>query len=185
MRSISFTWAGLTPTRPTSTVAAGGCRRQVRGPGRGSEPLLAAAEHAYAEGDYRWAAELGKHLLYVNPDNQAARDLQARSFEQLGYQAESAPWRNFYLSGAYELRHGLPEEGFTPVMMLDMLKHTAPERFLDVMATKLDGTAAADSALRINLNFTDSGARFHLWIENAVLHHRRLMKTKSPRPTPA
>lgn len=140
----------------------------------GSEPLLAAAEHAYAEGDYRWAAELGKHLLYVNPDNQAARDLQARSFEQLGYQAESAPWRNFYLSGAYELRHGLPEEGFTPVMMLDMLKHTAPERFLDVMATKLDGTAAADSALRINLNFTDSGARFHLWIENAVLHHRRL-----------
>ena len=109
----------------------------------------------------------------MSADNQAARDLQARSFEQLGYQAESAPRRNFYLSGAYELRHGLPEEGFTPVMMLDMLKHTAPERFLDVMATKLDGTAAADSALRINLNFTDS-ARFHLWIENAVLHHRRL-----------
>ncbi|HBN8269465.1 MULTISPECIES: alkyl/aryl-sulfatase [Pseudomonas] len=140
----------------------------------GREPLLAAAEQAYAEGDYRWAAELGKHLLYADPDDQGARDLQARSFEQLGYQAESGPWRNFYLSGAYELRHGLPEEGFTPVMMLDMLKHTAPERFLDVMATKLDGTAAADSALRINLNFTDSGARYHLWIENAVLHHRRM-----------
>ena len=140
----------------------------------GREPLLAAAEQAYAEGDYRWAAELGKHLLYADPDNQGARDLQARSFEQLGYQAESGPWRNFYLSGTYELRHGLPEEGFTPVMMLDMLKHTAPERFLDVMATKLNGTAAADSALRINLNFTDSGARYHLWIENAVLHHRRM-----------
>lgn len=140
----------------------------------GSEQLLASAEQAYAEGDYRWAAELGKHLLYANPEHAATRDLQARSFEQLGYQAESASWRNVYLSGAYELRHGLPEDGFTPVMMLDMLKHTAPERFLEVMATKLDGTAAADSALRINLNFTDSGARFHLWIENAVLHHRRL-----------
>jgi alkyl sulfatase BDS1-like metallo-beta-lactamase superfamily hydrolase len=140
----------------------------------GSEQLLVSAEQAYAEGDYRWAAELGKHLLYADPENAAARDLQARSLEQLGYQAESAAWRNVYLSGAFELRHGLPLDGFTPVMMLDMLKHTAPERFLDVMATKLDGAAAADSALRINLNFTDNGERYHLWIENAVLHHRRI-----------
>ena len=82
--------------------------------------------------------------------------------------------RNVYLSGAYELRHGLPQDGFTSAMMLDMLKHTEPERFLEVMASKLDGIAAADSALRINLNFTDSGVRYHLWIENAVLHHRRV-----------
>lgn len=159
--------ANLDPLPPEAVAA-----RYVALAG-GREPLLAAAEKAYAEGDYRWAAELGKQLLFANADDRAARELQARSFEQLGYQSESATWRNFYLSGAHELRHGLPEEGIDPGMMIDMLRHTEPQRFLEVMATKLDGEAAAESSLRINFNFTD-GARYHLWIENAVLHHRRL-----------
>ncbi|MFO6427929.1 alkyl sulfatase dimerization domain-containing protein [Escherichia coli] len=35
------------------------------------------------------------------------KNLQANNFEQLGYQAESATWRGFYLTGAKELREGV------------------------------------------------------------------------------
>ncbi|MCJ8169360.1 alkyl/aryl-sulfatase [Atopomonas sediminilitoris] len=140
----------------------------------GAEAMLKAAQKAYDDGDYRWAAELGKHLLYADRDHQAARELQAKAFEQLGYQAEGTPWRNFYLSGAYELRHGLPEQAFSPAMMLDMLRHTDTEHFLDSMATRLDAQAAEGKSLRIVLDFTDSGARYLLWLENSVLHHRTL-----------
>lgn len=148
----------------------------------GSEALLSQAQQAYDAGDYRWAAELGKHLVYADRDNQAARELQAKAFEQLGYQAEGTPWRNFYLSGAYELRHGLPEQPFSPAMMLDMLRHTDTREFLASMATRLDAEAAEGKNLRVVLNFTDSGERYLLWLENAVLHNRMLASDEAVEP---
>ena len=140
----------------------------------GPDKLLAAAREAYAQGNYRWSAELSKQLVYADPGNRDAREIQAQAFEQMGYVAESAPWRNFYLTGAQELRQGRPKEGVTPVMMLDLLAHTETERFLDVMATKLRAEDAKDLGLRIALNFSDNGERYLLWLENSVLHHRRL-----------
>jgi alkyl sulfatase BDS1-like metallo-beta-lactamase superfamily hydrolase len=79
----------------------------------------------------------------------------ARSFEQLGYVAESAPWRNFYLTGAYELRNGVPEKGITLDILVDMLQHTPTERFLERMAASLDGAQGADTRLKLNLVFSD------------------------------
>jgi len=74
----------------------------------GADALLASAQRSYDAGDYRWVAEVVGHVVFSDPSNTAARELQAAAFEQLGYQAESATFRNAYLTGAQELRHGHP-----------------------------------------------------------------------------
>ncbi len=140
----------------------------------GGEKVRAAAQQAFDAGDYRWAAELLKHAVYADGKDQAARELLARSFEQLGYLAESAPWRNFYLTGAQELRQGPPTQGLKREALLEMLQHTPIERFLEAMAGALNGPKAEGVNLKINLVFSDSGERFVLWTENAVLHFKRV-----------
>jgi alkyl sulfatase BDS1-like metallo-beta-lactamase superfamily hydrolase len=149
----------------------------------GIDKLVAAAQVAFDAGDYRWAAEMLKHAGYAEPKNKAASELLARSFEQLGYVAESAPWRNFYLTGAYELRNGVPEKGITIDIMLDMLKHTPIERFLERMAASIDGNKAADSNLKINLVFSDLKESYVLRIENAVLHFHKAPPDKDANAT--
>ena len=139
----------------------------------GSANIVAAAQKAFDAGEFRWAAELLKHAVYADPKDGPASELLARSFEQMGYMAESAPWRNFYLTGALELRQGAPAEGLSPALLLDMLQHTPIERFLDRMAASIDGPRADGLKLSINLNFSDLGENHVLRLENAVLHHRK------------
>ncbi len=139
----------------------------------GADAALRAAQGAYDAGDYRWCAELLRHVVLADSGNARARELQARAFEQLGYQAESASWRNFYLVGAHELRaSGAAVGQGTAGALRDMLPHIPTERFLEAMATSLDGPRADGVAATINLAFTDTGERWGLWLENAVLHHR-------------
>ena len=88
---------------PHPPQAAGGALRGARG---GRRALLENAREAYDDGDYRWVAELVNHLVFADPDNAEARELQARALEQLGFGAENATWRNFFLMGALELRDG-------------------------------------------------------------------------------
>lgn len=137
----------------------------------GTGKILSLAQLAYDEGDYRWAAELLNHLVFAEPDNADARAALANSYEQLGYQAESGPWRDIYLSGAHELRQGVTPTAVQPDNR-GIVKHIALPQFFAVLATLLDGPAAADVQLTINLHFTDLDQRHLLWIENAVLHHR-------------
>jgi alkyl sulfatase BDS1-like metallo-beta-lactamase superfamily hydrolase len=87
--------------------------------------------------------------------------------------AESGPWRNFYLTGAFELRNGGPKTGKSLDVMMDMLQQTPVERFLERMAASIDPAKAASSDLKINLVFSDLNESYVLWIENAVLHFRK------------
>jgi alkyl sulfatase BDS1-like metallo-beta-lactamase superfamily hydrolase len=73
----------------------------------GTDALLEKAREAFDAGEYRWVAEVVNHAVFADPDNQPARDLQADALEQLDYQSESGPWRNFYLTAAKELRDGV------------------------------------------------------------------------------
>jgi alkyl sulfatase BDS1-like metallo-beta-lactamase superfamily hydrolase len=139
----------------------------------GTDKVVAAAQQAFDAGEFRWAGELLKHAVYADPKNRAASELMARSFEQMGYMAESAPWRNFYLTGALELRQGPPDKGIPSSALLDMLQHTPIERFLEAMAANLNGPKAADTSLKINLVFSDLGESYVLRIGNGVLHHHR------------
>jgi len=139
----------------------------------GEDKVLAAAQAAFGRHEYRWAAELLNHAVFAQPAYAPAKQLLARTYEQLGYVAESGPWRNVYLTGAYELRNGAPAKGLDRSILLDMLAWTPTERFLDAMAAALNGPDAEGKNLKINLVITDAKESHVLWIENAVLHHRR------------
>ncbi len=139
----------------------------------GSEQVLEQARASFDAGEYRWVAELLNKLVFAEPDNTAAKALLARNYDQLGYQAESGPWRDVYLSGAYELRHGAAgESGVDTANALGLLKETPLPRFFDAMAVMLNGPDADGMEMTINLNFTDIQESYSLYIENAVLHHR-------------
>jgi alkyl sulfatase BDS1-like metallo-beta-lactamase superfamily hydrolase len=138
----------------------------------GAAAILKKAQTSFDQGEYRWVAEVLHHLVFAEPDNVKAKDLLARTYDQLGYQAESGPWRDNYLTAAYELRHGGPQKGLDIANTLEMLRHTPIPRFLDAMAARLKGPEADGLQLTINLIFTDLGESYRLQIENAVLHHR-------------
>jgi alkyl sulfatase BDS1-like metallo-beta-lactamase superfamily hydrolase len=137
----------------------------------GVDKVIAAAQESMGKADYRWAAELLKHAVYVAPKNTQAKALLAQSFEKLGYAAESSAWRNFYLTGALELREGTPEKGMPREGMIDMLNQTSIERFLEAMAASLNAPKAEGKKLKINLVFSDTKKSFVLSLENSVLHH--------------
>jgi alkyl sulfatase BDS1-like metallo-beta-lactamase superfamily hydrolase len=158
--------ANLNPLPP---VEAG--QRYVELAG-GPESLMQRAQAAYDEADYRWVAELLNHLVFAEPGNREAKALLAASYDQLGYQAESGPWRDVYLTGAYELRHGAPEQGLNIAMMEEVLRETPVQRFFDSMAVRLNGPDAEDTELSVNFVFSDLGESYLLTIDNAVLHHK-------------
>jgi alkyl sulfatase BDS1-like metallo-beta-lactamase superfamily hydrolase len=139
----------------------------------GKAGVLRAAQAAYDGGDFRWAAELLDRVVFADPADAEAKALLAQAYEQMGYMAEAATWRNSYLTAAAELRHGPPQKEIDRTRFLEVLAHTPVERFLDAMAAALDGPAAEGKDLKINLVLTDTRESHVLWIENAVLHHRK------------
>jgi alkyl sulfatase BDS1-like metallo-beta-lactamase superfamily hydrolase len=139
----------------------------------GADRAVAAAQAAFERGEYRWTAELLNHVVFADGDHRAAKELLARTYDQLGYAAESATWRNSYLTAAAELRHGPPKKGVDRAAVIDMLAQTPIERFLEALAAGLNGPDAQGRDLKINLVFSDTRESFVLWIENAVLHHRK------------
>lgn len=139
----------------------------------GADKTVAAAQTAFDAGEFRWVAELLNQVVFAQPQHANARSLLARTYEQLGYAAESAAWRNFYLSGALELRQDRTGNSPDPALAIGLLEQAPVERYLDAMAAGINGPKAADSRFRMNLVFSDTGTSHVLWMENAVLHHRR------------
>ena len=137
----------------------------------GADKVIAAAKVAMRNSEYRWAAELLKHVVDVSPKNADAKELMAQSFEKLGYGAESSAWRNFYLTGAMELRQGPPEVGISREGLIEMLNQTPIERFLEAMAASLNASKAEGKQLTINLVFSDTRETFVLQVNNSVMRH--------------
>ncbi len=138
----------------------------------GADKALAAAQQAYDQGDYRWAAELLSHAVMADSKNQAAKTLLAKTYDQMGYMSEAATWRNAYLSAAMELREGPPKTGISKANAIDMLGQVPTERFLEAMAGSINGPDAAGKNLKINLELTDTKESYVLWLENAVMHFK-------------
>lgn len=137
----------------------------------GGEALLANAQKLFDQGKYRFVAEVVNHLVFAEPDNNDARQLLAKTYDQMGYQSESGPWRDVYLTGAYELRHNSPEKGFNPAMAKGLLMHAPLEKYFDTLAVRLDGVAAEGVEMTINFTFPDLGVTHVVTVENSVLHH--------------
>lgn len=139
----------------------------------GAGKILSKARKSFDAGEYRWVAEVLNHLVMAQPDNGDARALLARTYDQLGYQAESGPWRDEYLTGAEELRHGPQGSAMKIKYTLKMLAHVPIKRFFDAMAVRLDGPDAAGKHLTINFDFTDLNQNYVLTVVNGVLHHHQ------------
>ena len=137
----------------------------------GPDALLTKAQAAFDAGDYRWVAELVNHLVFADPTNQAARDLQADTLEQLGYQAESATFRNAYLNGAQELRIGPPKLAGGNGRARGLLRAMSVEQVFDTIAVRLKSEEVGGQKLFINWTFTDLDEKWVLGLSNRTLHH--------------
>ena len=136
----------------------------------GADAVLTLARAAFEEGDFRWVAELVNHLVFAEPDNAAAKALQADALEQLGFGSENGTWRSSYLAGAAELRHG---SFGTPVSVSpDMLRALSPEQVFDAIAIRVDGPRAWNEQLSIGVALTDTNETYRLDLRNGVLVHQ-------------
>ncbi|HEX8689054.1 MAG TPA: alkyl sulfatase dimerization domain-containing protein [Solirubrobacterales bacterium] len=147
-----------------------GARRYVEFMG-GAEAVLAKARESFEAGDYRWVAEVVNHVVFAEPENAAARELQADALERLGFGAENATWRNFFLMGAKELREGIAGTPTSPAPP-DIVANLSVSQLLDAMAIRLDGPRAWDRRLRIDWFVTDPDEQHALTLRNGVLSHR-------------
>ncbi len=138
----------------------------------GADAVLERARTAYADGEYRWVAEVVNHVVFADPDNLAARRLQADALEQLGYQSESGVWRNFYLTAAQELRHGVAVLPTLHPDSVNTLRAMSSELLWDFLAVRLNGAKACARRITINVTFPDLDQSYCLMLRNGALSHR-------------
>jgi alkyl sulfatase BDS1-like metallo-beta-lactamase superfamily hydrolase len=136
----------------------------------GADALLAHARDAFERGDFRWVAEVVNHLVFADPDNREAKELQARALEQLAYGAENGTWRNFFLTGARELRHG--SSGTAATIPPDFIVSLSNEQLFDALAIQIDGPRAGDRSITLHWRFTDIGEEYAVTLQHGVLTHR-------------
>jgi alkyl sulfatase BDS1-like metallo-beta-lactamase superfamily hydrolase len=162
-------WFDGNPARLWPHPPVEAAKRYVKGFG-GIDQVIAQAQKAFDEGDYRWAATLLDHAVFAEPDNTAAKTLLANTFEQLGYGAENGPWRNFFLAGATELREGnfgTPTETNAP----GVLARLTPEQLFDAIAITVNGPKAWDLHLTVDITLTDLSRSFRLTLRNGLLSY--------------
>lgn len=134
------------------------------------DEVLRMAKADFDAGEYRWVAEVTNTIVYADPTNEAARLLCADALEQLGYQAESGPWRNAYLTAALELRHGNQAMNASQTKGgMNILKEMTPEMIFDYMAILMDKQALADQDFTMNVTLIDVGEQYVLHVKNGVL----------------
>jgi alkyl sulfatase BDS1-like metallo-beta-lactamase superfamily hydrolase len=153
---------------PLSPAEAGSKYVEALG---GPNAVLKLGRDALTKGDYRWGAELVNHLVFAQPDNQEAKNLQADLLEQMGYQTENGTWRGFYLSGASELRKGIVKPAAANTAVVDIIANMSSELLFGYMGVLLDAKSADGKKIAINWVFPDRNEKHTLYLENAVLNH--------------
>ncbi|MFF2503620.1 alkyl/aryl-sulfatase [Streptomyces sp. NPDC058067] len=156
--------ASLWEHTPTETA-----RRYVDCMG-GLDAVLGKARTYLEEGDLRFAAQLLRHAVFAEPDSADARELLAQTFERLAHGAENATWRNCYLTGAQELRHGVRKTGLASGNMAAAL---SVEQLFDSLAVRVDGPRAWDHSLVLHWHLSDLGEMYRMTLHNGVLVHTR------------
>lgn len=145
----------------------------------GEEEVIKKAKVDYDLGEYRWVAQVLKNIIVYNPNNNEAKTLLANSYEQLGYQAESANWRNIYLLGALELREGVDRS--KPPYDSSMLYESIPtDEFLKLLSVKLNGPKSEDYRMSISLEILDTEEYYTIKLEDSVLLYKKDEKIINP-----
>ena len=160
-------WFDANPGRLWTHTPAELATRYVEAMG-GLDQVIKLAQSAFDSGDFRWAATLLDHAVFSDPDHTAARALYADTLEQLGYGSENGTWRNFFLSGAAELREGnfgTPTVTAAPAILAQL----TPEQLFDSLAISVNGPRAWDLDLTLNVTFTDLETTYRVTLRNGVL----------------
>ena len=135
----------------------------------GADKIMARGRELHDEGKYLLATEIMNKLVQAEPDNEAARDLLADIFEQLGYQQENPGLRNSFLAAAYELRSGIPQGETANSSSPDVIRAMSTELFLNFLGIRMDSRKAEGMRFTINLDTPDTGETFIIELENATL----------------
>lgn len=146
----------------------------------GEDTILEKAQEDFDDGEYRWVAQVLSYIIYANPENEEARTLQARAFEQLGYQSESAIWRNAYLQGAEELRHGNNSSSGASIVSPDLISAMSTSMYFDYLGVNLDPELAEGKDIEINWHFTDAEENYLVNLTNSTLTHIQGFESESP-----
>jgi alkyl sulfatase BDS1-like metallo-beta-lactamase superfamily hydrolase len=140
----------------------------------GIDRVVELARAAFDSGDFRWAATLLDHAVFADGEHTSARELYADTLEQMGYGAENATWRNFFLSGAAELRDGNFGTA-TSTTSPTLLSQLTPEQIFDSLAIRVNGPRSWNLDLAFDITFTDSAANYRLTLRNGVLVYRKIV----------
>ncbi|MFZ4688449.1 MAG: alkyl/aryl-sulfatase [Polymorphobacter sp.] len=157
---------------PRNDVAA----RYVAAMG-GPDAVLGLARAAAAKGDDRWAATLLGHLVRAAPDNAAAKAALADSFDQLAYRAEASPWRDFYLTGALELRSGVQRPALTGGN--GIAANLQVGDLLDTMSVRVVPGKAQGAPFTVAMEVSDMQERYLITIANGVMIHEKGVTDKA------
>ncbi|ORW01664.1 alkyl sulfatase [Mycobacterium lacus] len=139
----------------------------------GMDRVVELASAAFDSGDFRWAATLLDHAMFTDSDHATARELYADTLEQLGYGAENATWRNFFMCGAAELRDGnmgTAAQATSPAL----LSQLTPEQIFDGIAIRVNGPRSWDLDITVDITFADLATNYRLTLRNGVLVHRKV-----------
>jgi alkyl sulfatase BDS1-like metallo-beta-lactamase superfamily hydrolase len=139
----------------------------------GVDRVVELAQRAFDSGDFRWAATLLDHAVFADDKHAAASALLADTFERLAHGAENATWRNFFLSGAVELRDGNFGTA-AQTTSLTMMSALTPEQIFDGLAVTVNGPHAWDLDLVVDITLTNVNANYRLALRNGVLVHRKV-----------
>jgi len=135
----------------------------------GAKKVMKKGKKLSDAGEYLLAQEILNKLVQAEPENQKAKDLLADVFEQIGYQQENPGLRNSYLSGAFELRSGIPEGAQIDSATPDVVRAMSTELFLDFLGIRMDPRKAGELEFTINLITPDNGEKFILELNSATL----------------
>lgn len=144
----------------------------------GARAVLEKAEQDLEKGDFRWVAQVASQVVLADPANMKARALAADALEQMGYQAESATWRNAYLNAAMEFRHGLADASQRPRLGPEMMKAIGADTLLAYLGVRLNPEKAGSGAFRSIWEITDQDLCFALTLSNQTLTHRQVAPTE-------
>jgi len=146
----------------------------------GAEKIIAKGRELHDLGNYKVAQEIVNKLVQAEPQNEAAKDLLADIFEQIGYQQENAGLRNSFLAAAYELRSGIPQGAIASSSSPDVVRAMSTELFLNFLGIRMDSKKAEGMRFTINLITPDNGEKFVIEMENATLTNIEGFQSETP-----
>jgi len=147
----------------------------------GPDRTYELGETAFKRGDYRWASDLLQNLVFAEPENAKAKALLAQSYEQQGFQAESAIWRNQFLSAANDLRRGRPES--SAAQSNDMVAAISTQELLDSAATLFAPERPSARNFSIAIEIPDRGEKATIEVGEEVMIGRAGILPEKPAVT--